>query len=237
MDGSLSFYFMFLFFIIYAFLGWVMEVVFHIFTDKKFINRGFLHGPVCPIYGGGAVLLIFFLTPLDDNILYLFIGGFIFATLLEYITGYVLELAFDTKWWDYTDEKFNIKGYVSLKFSLIWGLVAIFMMNVLQPRIAEIVYSMPGFILGPLYNIILIIFVIDTTLTLNSLIEFRKILQDLRSIKDEMSKKIKDEVLIQRKESIRIRLKSHHINLLKSYPKIASGKIDSIIKDIRNKAD
>lgn len=237
MDGSLSFYFMFLFFIIYAFLGWVMEVVFHIFTDKKFINRGFLHGPVCPIYGGGAVLLIFFLTPLDDNILYLFIGGFIFATVLEYITGYILELAFDTKWWDYKDEKFNIKGYVSLKFSLIWGLVAVFMMKVLQPRIAETVYSIPNFILGPLYNIILILFVIDTTLTLNSLIEFRKILQDIRSLKDGMNKKIKEDILIQRKESIRIRLKSHHINLLKSYPKIAVGKIDSIIKDIRNKAD
>lgn len=237
MFEHLDYYYFFIFFIAYSFLGWMLEVIYHIFSVKKLINRGFLHGPICPIYGNGAVIMILFLTPLIDNTIYLFVGGFILATVLEYITGYVLELSFDTKWWDYTNEKFNIKGYVCLKFSLIWGLVAVFMMKVLQPKIAQITYSIPCFALEPLYHALLIIFVIDATLTINSLIEFRTILSDLRLIKEELDEKIKtrDSLLRQRIDRVAIRLKNHHINLMASYPNLVSGKLEHIINEIRDK--
>lgn len=237
--NNLNFYSLFIFFIIYAFLGWLLEVVFHIFTEKKLINRGFLHGPVCPIYGFGAVLLIIFLSHLDHNIYYLFLGGFAFATILEYITGYVLELAFDTKWWDYSNEKFNLSGYVCLRFSLLWGLVAVFTMKVLQPSIAEFVYSIPNTILETVYNIILVIFVIDASLTLNSLIEFREILRDIKVIKDEMAAdiKFKDQSISKPKERIRTRLRIHHMSLLNAYPSIGNSKIQDLIRNIRNRVD
>lgn len=236
MFEHLDYYYFFIFFIAYSFLGWMLEVIYHIFSIKKLINRGFLHRPICPIYGSGAVIMILFLTPLIDNTIYLFVGGFILATVLEYITGYVLELAFDTKWWDYTNEKFNIKGYVCLKFSLLWGLVAVFMMRVLQPKIANITYSIPGFALEPLYHALLIIFVIDATLTINSLIEFRTILSELRLIKEELDERIKtrDSLLRQRIDRVAIRIKNHHINLMASYPNLISGKLEHIINDIRN---
>lgn len=237
MFEHLDYYYFFIFFIAYSFLGWLSEVIFHIFSVKKLINRGFLYGPICPIYGSGAVVMILCLTPLIDNTIYLFIGGFILATVLEYITGYVLELAFDTKWWDYTDEKFNIKGYVCLKFSLLWGLVAVFMMRVLQPKIAQTTYSIPNFALEPLYHALLIIFVIDATLTINSLIEFRTILSELRLIKEELDERIKvrDSLLRQRIDRVAIRIKNHHMSLIESYPNLISGKLEHVINDIRNK--
>lgn len=237
MFEHLDYYYFFIFFIAYSILGWILEVIYHIFSVKKLINRGFLHGPICPIYGSGAVVMILCLTPLIDNTIYLFVGGFILATVLEYITGYVLELAFDTKWWDYTYEKFNIKGYVCLKFSLLWGLVAVFMMRVLQPKIANITYSIPSFALEPLYHALLIIFVIDATLTINSLIEFRTILSELRLIKEELDERIKtrDSLLRQRIDRVAIRIKNHHINLMASYPNLISGKLEHVIEDIRNK--
>ena len=237
MFEHLDYYYFFIFFIAYSFLGWVSEVIFHIFTVKKLINRGFLHGPVCPIYGSGAVVMILCLTPLIDNTIYLFAGGFILATVLEYITGYVLELSFDTKWWDYTNEKFNIKGYVCLRFSLLWGLAAVFMMRVLHPKIANVAYSIPSFALEPLYHALLIIFVIDATLTVNSLIELRTILSELRLIKEELDEKIKtrDSLLRQRIEKVAIRIKGHHISLMESYPNLISGKLEHVIEDIRNR--
>ena len=94
--------------------------------------------------------MILFLTPLKGNLLYLFCGGVIVATILEYITGYILELVFDTKWWDYSEEKFNIRGYVCLRFSLAWGVASIILMNVIHPIIEHVVYSIPDSLLVPL---------------------------------------------------------------------------------------
>lgn len=103
-------------------------------------------------------------------------------------------------------------------------------------KIANITYSIPGFALEPLYHALLIIFVIDATLTINSLIEFRTILSELRLIKEELDERIKtrDSLLRQRIDRVAIRIKNHHINLMASYPNLISGKLEHIINDIRN---
>ncbi len=98
------------FFIIYAFLGWWTEVAFQTVTKGKFINIGFLNGPVCPIYGFGMIILLYLLGSLTDKILLLFIGSVLFTSILEYITGFILEKVFNDKCWDYSDKPFNIKG-------------------------------------------------------------------------------------------------------------------------------
>ena len=106
-------------FIIYAFLGWCSEVAFAAVNKGKFVNRGFLNGPVCPIYGVGMLIVVLCLWSLRDRPLLLFLGSALLTTALEFVTGFVLEKFFHDKWWDYSDMPFNIKGYVCLKFTVV----------------------------------------------------------------------------------------------------------------------
>ena len=113
-------------FIVYAVIGWCSEVAYAALDTGKFVNRGFLNGPYCPIYGFGISLVIVVLTPLKDNLLILYLGSVILTSVIEYITGYLLEKVFHNKWWDYSDKPYNIKGYICLKFSLFWGFACTF---------------------------------------------------------------------------------------------------------------
>ena len=109
------------YFIIYSFAGWVMESIFRSICEKKFINTGFLKGPFCPIYGIGAIIIYVFLSGFKDNIFLLFLMGFIVLSIWEYIVGVLLEKVFNTKYWDYSDHKFNFQGRVCLTNSIYWG--------------------------------------------------------------------------------------------------------------------
>ena len=132
-----------LLFFLYAFLGWCLEVIFHAVSVGKFVNRGFLNGPVCPIYGVGAVAVILALTPIAENLLLLFLGSMLLTTALEYITGLVLEKIFHAKWWDYSAEPFNLSGYVCLRFSLMWGLACVFVMRIVHPSLMTLLDKIP----------------------------------------------------------------------------------------------
>ena len=129
------------FFMIYSFLGWVLEVVYHAVGQGIVVNRGFLNGPVCPIYGVG-VILIFTLASLlyegveATNTLVLFAGGVVFATAVELSGGWALDKLFHARWWDYSKEPFNLHGYICLKFSLLWGVAIVFVVRVIHPFIA-----------------------------------------------------------------------------------------------------
>lgn len=129
-------------FLIYGFLGWCLEVIYAALNTGKFINRGFLNGALCPIYGVGAVIVILALTPVSGNILLLFIGAAVMTSLLELLTGFVLDRLFHTRWWDYSDMPFNLGGYICLKFSLLWGLVCISLMRGIHPVIYAIVHKL-----------------------------------------------------------------------------------------------
>lgn len=133
----------FCFFIIYAFVGWCTEVVFQASTKGKFINRGFLNGPVCPIYGFGMLLVLACLQPLSDNIIILFLGSVVLTTVLELFTGLILNKVFHDKWWDYSAEPFNFKGYVCLRFSLIWGLACLLIVKNIHPLTIRLVNWLP----------------------------------------------------------------------------------------------
>lgn len=130
-------------FLIYAFIGWCTEVSYATLDVGKFVNRGFLNGPYCPIYGIGVLVVVVILTPLKNSLLILFIGSFVLTSVLEYITGYVLEKVFHNKWWDYSDKPFNIKGYVCLKFSILWGLACSFIMLVIHPIVMGFIHIIP----------------------------------------------------------------------------------------------
>ena len=131
------------FFFIYSFAGWCIEVCCAAIQKRKFVNRGFVNGPLCPIYGSGAVLFAIFLPELKEAPFFLFLAGAILASILEFTTGALLEKLFHRKWWDYSDIKWNYEGYVCLPFSLIWGGCAVILNMFLNPLLVKLLGIMP----------------------------------------------------------------------------------------------
>lgn len=183
---TFTFYEYLWFFIIYAFLGWCLEVVFHAVTKGEFVNRGFLYGPVCPIYGFGVVIILYCLTPLKDNVLYLFVGSVILTTLLEWVTGFLLKKLFNTRWWDYTEEPFNIGGYVCLRFSLMWGVACLLVVDILHPLIARFVGIVPTTIGWVILAIVLAYFAADTAVTVANILKFNRNLEQLEEMANQI---------------------------------------------------
>ena len=188
-------------FIIYAFFGWCTEVSYAALDTGKFVNRGFLNGPYCPIYGCGIVIVVTILTPLKENLLLLFVGSVLLTTTLEFLTGYILEKAFHNKWWDYSDKPFNVKGYICLKFSILWGLACTFVMEILHPAIYKLITWIP-FLPGVMLLIILMgIFAVDCCITVSTILKFNrhlKIMEDLAAsihrLSDEIGENIYENV-------------------------------------------
>ena len=167
------------FFVIYAFLGWCSEVIFAAFKHKKFVNRGFLNGAVCPIYGFGVVFVVIILTPLKSNFVLLFIGSIILTSALELVTGFLMEKLFNQRWWDYSRRKFNIKGYVCLEFSIIWGIACVIIMYLVHPLIAKFVSIVPKFIGMPIVIILITGIIIDAVYTIVCVNKMNKSLQKI----------------------------------------------------------
>lgn len=169
-------------FVLYSFIGWCVEVIFVGLNKGHFVNRGFLNGPYCPIYGCGMLTVIYLLTPLKENLPLLFIGSLVLTTILEYITGLILERAFGNKWWDYSEMPFNIHGYVCLKFSVFWGLGCTFIMNAVHPVIYKGIQWIPKTLGGILLIIILLVFIVDVGVTVNTVLNFNKKLRKLENL-------------------------------------------------------
>lgn len=178
------------YFLIYGFLGWTMETTMFSIEEKRFVNRGFLNGPICPIYGVGMLLILGSLSSFKDNIILLFILGGLFATIVEYIVGYLLEKLFYTRWWDYSEKKFNIKGYICLENSIGWCILSVVMIKYVQPYISDFVRNIDYSILKIIGVVTLVIMIIDGILTLNTLINFRDRIKKLNNIREEISTKL-----------------------------------------------
>lgn len=130
-------------FIIYSFLGWVWETAYVSVKQGRIVNRGFVNGPFCTIYGFGAVSVYLILRPVSGSLPGLFLGGIVVATALEYVTAVLMESIFHTSWWDYSDQKFNFQGRICLGASLGWGFFSILLFRVFQPVIVKIVSLYP----------------------------------------------------------------------------------------------
>ena len=129
--------------LIYSCLGWCAEVAYAAVKTGRFVNRGFLNGPVCPIYGFGMLIVLLVLEPVKENLALLFFGSMVFTSLLEFLVGFALERIFHDKWWDYTDCPFNLMGYVCLEFSLIWGVACVLAVDVIHPQILDGIRRLP----------------------------------------------------------------------------------------------
>lgn len=174
------------FFFIYAFLGWCTEVIYACVNSGKFVNRGFLNGPYCPIYGFGVVAVVMCIYPVKGNLPVLFFGSVILTTALEFVTGFILEKIFNEKWWDYSDEHFNIKGYICLKFSLMWGLACIIVVRVIHPLIIKFVDFVPRLIGIIIISVLSAGILSDIIITVLAIMKIRKNIRLIQSISDEM---------------------------------------------------
>lgn len=133
-------------FFIYSFIGWCIEVLYAAVRRRQFVNRGFVNCPLCPIYGFGAVLYAVFLPELTGNLFFLFLGGMLLATVLEYSTGMLMEKIFHKKLWNYSEIRHNIGGYVCLRYSLLWGVLAIVTLLFANPFFCGILNMLPQLI-------------------------------------------------------------------------------------------
>lgn len=241
------------YFIIYSFLGWVMESILKTVLEKKFVNSGFLHGPVCPIYGFGAIIMILFLNMFRSNILILFIMSFLILSIWEYIVGLLLEKIFHTKYWDYSENKFNIKGRVCLLNSLFWGILGVVFTLYMHPFIEEKIQLIPYNILIIIGIIIYIILIIDTIVSTVKIKTISKTLEKITDIGENIKEKLaeikeaKNEITEEMKEKIpkdlekaverlrrkqirmKIRLYKNVRRLKEAFPTMKADKITEIL--------
>ena len=182
----MSIYYSILYFFVYGFLGWCTEVIFAAFKQHRFVNRGFLNGPICPIYGVGVTLVIACLEAFQSNLLLLYISSVILVTVLEGITGWAMDKLFHNKWWDYSKLPFNIGGYVCLLFSLIWGVACVFIVYFVHPLIHQVLSLIPHTAGIALIVILGIALLSDMIVTTSAIVNFNQYLERLKYITDEL---------------------------------------------------
>ena len=181
-----SLYQVFAYFLIYSCLGWCLEVIYAAVTTGQLINRGFLNGPVCPIYGFGMVIVLFALTPLSHSLLLLYLGGVILPSALELVGGWALYKLYHTRWWDYSDYPFNIGGYICLEFSLLWGVGTLIVMKLVHPIIANAVALIPPLVGLILMFLLYAIYAADTIATAFAASDLARDLDALEKVADSM---------------------------------------------------
>ena len=153
-------------FFLYAFLGWCSEVVFAAVKTGTFVNRGFLLGPVCPIYGMGVMLVLWILSPLEGNLLILYFGSVVITSALEFLLGWVSEKLLHQRLWDYSNMPFNICGHICLAFSLVWGFACLLVVRVFHPVLMGLVSLISHTIGWILLGVFSALFLTDLVLTM-----------------------------------------------------------------------
>lgn len=170
-----------LFFFVYSFLGWCLEVICKLITEKRFINRGILIGPICPIYGYGILIMtLFFRKYLNDPIT-LFILIIVSCSILEYFTSYFLEKVYHTRWWDYSTKKFNINGRICLETMIPFAILGLLIMNYMNPIVFNLLNILPNYLIYILSTIFLITYIIDNIISCKIIYNIQKLSKEIQS--------------------------------------------------------
>lgn len=176
------------FFYFYCFFGWVFESTYVSVKSRKFVNRGFMRGPFLPIYGSGAIMMLVVSMPFQDNLILTYLAGCVGATVLEFVTGTVMEALFKVRYWDYSNQKFNYKGHICLGSTLAWGFLTIFMTDFLHRGVEKLVFSIPDLIITILTIALTIVILVDFTLSFKAALDLRDVLIGLDKAKAEMER-------------------------------------------------
>ncbi|MBO4408007.1 MAG: putative ABC transporter permease [Clostridiales bacterium] len=187
LDNSLVMFF------IYSFIGWVIEVIYYGITEGKFINRGFLNGPLCPVYGLAFYAALAFFEPLKDQPPVIFFGGALACTIVELIAGIILFHMFHLRWWDYTEYKLNFHGYICLRFYFYWGIACSGGVYILHPAVLKLISYIPQVPKYIFLGFALLFMLIDIISTVSSIFKFNKKLRMFHSVASEF-KVISDKI-------------------------------------------
>jgi uncharacterized membrane protein len=183
---------------IYSFFGWVMEMIVCSIYDKKVVNRGFLIGPYCPIYGCGCILIISLLFKYRSDPITLVIMAILICGLLEYFTSYIMEKLFKARWWDYSNKRFNINGRICLETLVAFGGLALLLTYIINPFFVGIIDGFSNVLLIVLAMILLVIFIVDMSISLKVISGFKKVARSVnKDNTEEITKKVK-ELLLER---------------------------------------
>lgn len=245
-----------MFFYIYCLVGWIIESTIVSVESRKLVNRGFLRGPYLPIYGFGALTILFVTLPFSDNPAMVYLSGLIGTTILEYITGALMETFLKTKYWDYSNQKFNYKGRICLTSSLFWGFLSLLLTYVLHKPIEKAVLSLYEVNLVA-FSIVLVsvsfLFLSDMVYAFKTALDVNKLLAKITKIKEEMSqikKQIEEktensEITAKLREKLQLLKNEHSVtmdkigffrtNLIKAHPTARSIKFNEALLEVREK--
>ena len=233
------------YFIIYSFLGWCLESIYKTVIFRKPTNSGFLYGPFCPMYGVGAIIMIM-AGKLSNNILIIFLMGIIIFTVWEYVVAVVLEKLFKTKYWDYSELKFNFQGRVCLKNSIYWGILAVLLIFLIQPGIEKLTELIPNNLILYLNIIFIIAIVVDIGFTLFRIMFIDKKIRQIFEIGDTIKEKLTEikntegvykenlqkaiSDLKTRQDILKIKIYKRVIRLKKAFPEMHSENLNKFMK-------
>lgn len=164
----------------YCFVGWCIETTYVSLNARQFVNRGFLYGPVIPIYGCGAIAILFSTIPVREWTIAVFLVGMLAASVLEYVTGVLMERIFKVRYWDYTDNKFNINGHVSLGTSLAWGGLSVVLVKWIHKPFERVVYAIPEATAQALAFVLMCVFIFDLAVSLRAALDLRALLEQMQ---------------------------------------------------------
>ena len=170
---------LFLLFLTYSVIGWICEVITQIAYKHRFINRGFLIGPYCPVYGVGSVLITFFVSSQND-IISVFLKSMTICSILEYLTSFIMEKLFKTRWWDYTNNKFNINGRICLQTMILFGIGGVLIVKFVSPFILNTLSLLNPLLLTIISALLFVLFISDIIISYKIINSFKKIPTELR---------------------------------------------------------
>ena len=195
-------YSLLLYFFIYSFLGWCTEVAYATVKERRFVNRGFLNGPWCPIYGVGVSAVVTLLDGFRDSLLLLYLSSLVLVTLIEGMTGFIMDKIFHHKWWDYTGLPLNIGGYVCLPFSIAWGAACVVIVKGIHPLIERLVGFLPEAAGAALLCVLTVCLAADVAVTTAGILKLNRRLDmlerigaELHEISDRMGANIHENVM------------------------------------------
>lgn len=165
-----------LLFFFYCFCGWVWECCYVSLCQRRWVNRGFLHGPLLPIYGSGAIIILLATIPVAEDLRLVWLFGMIAATALEYVTGAVMERIFKVRYWDYSNQKFNLNGHICLTSSIAWGFFSILLVRFIHPPIARLLARVPALCVDPLAHVLVAAFTVDAVRSVQAALDLRDLL-------------------------------------------------------------
>lgn len=186
MIGQYSLYEWLIFFYTYSFLGWIFESCYVSLKSGRWVNRGFLEGPFLPIYGGGAVMMLFVSEPFKSDFVLSYLAGAAGATLLELVTGIVMESIFKVRYWDYSYKKYNYKGYICLSSTIAWGFFTVIMNQCIHPMILRFIDIIPTLLLHIVSGVVSVYLVFDIYISVKEALDMRDMLEKMENLREDM---------------------------------------------------